>query len=343
MSQQYKMYGQIREVEISSNDNYIKRDDAGKVENRDFGLYEYDGDPENGDNSVKKTREVAVPPKEETKTPEAPTPTPKAETPQSKGWSLKVTYEHIDINFKIKFTNDDKSNVCEVSMFNLSKSTRDKIIEGSFIRVTAGYEEFKGVIFVGVVDNLANVQSDSGDVETKLICTPNAVSWNTTFVNQSWAKNSSAQEVARQIISMAGWNVASLNVGDLKYSGGKVFRKPAKDTNTILFFDNGKVYLHPEKSSVMKTIILKPMEGLLGSPEKKIRSEKKLKSALSKGSKKPKITYNVKSALRYDYQADTKIVIKGSKHIDPIPMKIFKGEHIATDSDFHTNMELVPL
>lgn len=248
--------------------------------------------------------------------------------------AFKITYNEIDINFKIHFTNDKNSNVCEINLYNLSMSTINNIKKDAYIKVKAGYEDFNGYIFIGKIDNVS-ISENRGDRLTTLNCTPDVVSWNNEFVNKSWSRGIKAKDIVEQIVTMVGWSIGSLDIKDLQYNGGKVFRKLARncleeiarDTNSLLYFNNGIVYMYPANKIFKKTIVLSPQNGLIETPKKEYNKANKRES------------YKIKSALRYDFQEDIIIRINDSKYIDPVDLKIINGVHHATDSDFYTELE----
>lgn len=248
--------------------------------------------------------------------------------------SYIVDYNHIDINFDIKFTNDSDNNMCTVELYNLSDSTLSKMKPESDIRVKAGYEEFNGYIFIGKIDKIETNLSGNDRV-TKFYCTPNAQAWNNAFINKSWSRGIKIEDVARQVINLSGWKIGQLSVGDGVYNGGKVFRKYArhcleeiaKDTNSMLYFKNDTVYMYPKDYILKKKIVLAPGDGLLESPTKNINQKDNTE------------TYKIKTALRYDYEEDVILVIQGSQFIEPVELKIKKGSHKATDTDFYTELE----
>lgn len=246
----------------------------------------------------------------------------------------KIDYNSIDINFDILFTNDSNNNMCTIELFNLSDSTLLNIKPESDIRLKAGYEEFNGYIFIGKIDKV-ETNLNKNDRVTKLYCTPNSQSWNNAFINKSWSRGIKAQEIAKQIIELSGWNVGELSIGELVYNGGKVFRKYAKDcleeiardTNSLLYFRNKTVYMYPKNYMLKKKIIVEPENGLIESPTKTINQKDNTE------------TYTIKTALRYDYEEDTIVVVKNSKFIEPVELKIKKGTHKATDNEFYTELE----
>lgn len=252
--------------------------------------------------------------------------------------AYKITYEDIDINFKIYFTNDKNSNICEIRMYNLSTNTINNIKKENHIKVKSGYEDFNGDIFIGKIDNVST-QLDGLDRVTILTCSPDATSWNNEFINKSWRKGIKAKEIVQQIASMVGWSIGMLDIGELQYNGGKVFRKLAKnclqeiakDTNSLLYFNNGIIYMYPANKIFKKTIVLSPLNGLLDTPIKDISNNKKEE------------IYKIKCGLRYDFQEDTIIRIENSKYIDPVDLKITSGVHVANDNEFYSELECMKI
>ncbi|MGL5049282.1 MAG: phage protein [Fusobacteriaceae bacterium] len=284
-----------------------------------------------------------------------------------------IDYTDLDINFDIKFTNDSNPNMCSIDVYNMSKEHRDLITTKAKVQLRAGYEDFHGYIFEGEINNVVHNLESSGDIITKLICTPSSLEWNKTFINKSWARYVTHEFVAKDICSEAGWTFSELKFSQEKrYAGGKIFRKRAKDAlqeiasdnNLTLYFNNGVVSMYPKGYSPKKTIIVGPEEGLLDSPiasykddntkiektkEQKDKEkmenksltpdQKKAKKAEEKRNKTQILTYNIKTALRYDYTEDTIIRVKNSKYVDEVDLKIVNGTHKASDGDFYTELE----
>lgn len=253
---------------------------------------------------------------------------------QAEESSYIIDYDQIDINFNIKFTNDSKSNMCTIELYNLSDATLSNMKPELDIRVKAGYEDYNGYIFVGKIDRIETTLNDVDRV-TKFYCSPNSQSWNNTFINKSWSRGVRIEEVARQVINLSNWKIGKLEVGSGVYNGGKVFRKYsrhcleeiASDTNSMLYFKNDTVYMYPKAHILKKKIILSPGNGLLEIPTKNINQKKNTE------------TYTLKTALRYDYEEDVIVVVQDSKYIEPVELKIKKGTHKATDNEFYTELE----
>lgn len=248
--------------------------------------------------------------------------------------AIIIDYDNLDIDFNISFQNSKNINTCNLTLYNLSHDTLSKIKAEDAIRIKAGYEEFNGYIFTGKIDYVSTNKTNL-DVETKIICTPDSSSWNMAFISQSWARNTLATTIVKQIIELANWQVGHLEVKDIKYQGGKVFRNNARfcleeiaeDTNSLLYFNNGLVYMYPKDKTFKKTITLKPTDGLIETPVVTVNKSTKITS------------YKIKTALRYDYQSDTILKIEDSDYISAVDLKIIQGKHVASDSDFFSELD----
>jgi len=248
--------------------------------------------------------------------------------------AITLTYDSLDINFTVQFQSSSDSNVCTLSVYNLAPATIAKITTGDPIRIKAGYEEFNGYIFTGKVDYVKTTR-EGGDSLTKITCTPDVTSWNITYISKSWNKGITASEVTKQIISLAGWEIGSIDIeDDVTYQGGKMFRNNArycleeiaKDTNSTLYFNNRLVYMYAKDKEFKKTITVSPSNGLLDYPTTEVNKTTNITS------------YKIKTALRYDYQEDTIIKVEDSDYIDAVNLKIIDGTHHATDSEFYTEL-----
>ena len=62
-------------------------------------------------------------------------------------------YEQLDIDFEVKCTDDNKSDIATIKLYNLSETTRRKLKLNQDVSIDAGYRELHGVIFNGMYSN----------------------------------------------------------------------------------------------------------------------------------------------------------------------------------------------
>ncbi|WP_149023953.1 hypothetical protein [Listeria grandensis] len=75
---------------------------------------------------------------------------------------------NLHIEFEVEFDDDSKPNISSVSIYNLSQTSRSRIVKGANIAITAGYrKDGTGVILQGKITNVTN-NKDGVDRITKI-------------------------------------------------------------------------------------------------------------------------------------------------------------------------------
>lgn len=75
---------------------------------------------------------------------------------------------NLHIEFEVEFDDDSKPNISSVSIYNLSQTSRSRIVKGANIAITAGYrKDGTGVILQGKITNVTN-NKDAVDRITKI-------------------------------------------------------------------------------------------------------------------------------------------------------------------------------
>ena len=67
---------------------------------------------------------------------------------------LVFDYEDIDVEFDVKCTDDNKSDIATIKIYNLSETTKNKIQANQIVNIDAGYRELHQSIFGGLVENI---------------------------------------------------------------------------------------------------------------------------------------------------------------------------------------------
>lgn len=171
---------------------------------------------------------------------------------------LLFDFEELDIEFNIKCTSDNKSDVATIDIYNLTDETKNKLKKGQFVSINAGYRELQGTIFNGVVDSVRSYRSEN-DIVTTITATPNNFLYANTIVNTQFKAGITARQILDTLNKQTAFNIDIKGLGkNITYPNGKVFsnRLPnvisvlAKDTNsnvrvensTIIFTEKGKIY-----------------------------------------------------------------------------------------------------
>ncbi len=78
---------------------------------------------------------------------------------------LLITIDDLDIEFTVENDTNNQSGTAEITIFNLSDSSKAKIKKDTPIQLKAGYKDDYGIIFYGTVDKVWD-EWQQGDVKT---------------------------------------------------------------------------------------------------------------------------------------------------------------------------------
>ena len=248
-------------------------------------------------------------------------------------------YEELDIDFEVKCTDDNKSDIATIKLYNLSETTRQKLKLNQDVSIDAGYRELHGVIFNGIVESIS-ISRDENDFITTIEATPNNRAYTNTIINRQFKAGIKASEVIKQIEKMCNFTMVIKELGkDTIYPNGKVFSGRlsnvipilARDTGTICRFTNTTIeFKLPNKvySSVLH----------LGGEQGLIRIDKKMdKAEIKKDSKKDNKSSkkNNKSSGKQKFDIECLLIplIKIGQLLE-IESTTFKGKVVVKECSF---------
>ena len=150
-------------------------------------------------------------------------------------------YEQLDIDFEVKCTDDNNSDIATIKLYNLSETTRQKLKLNQDVSIDAGYRELHGVIFNGIVENITTSR-DENDFITTIEATPNNRAYTNTIINRQFKAGIKASEVIKQIEKMCNFTMDIKELGkDTVYPNGKVFSGRLSNVIPILARDTGTI------------------------------------------------------------------------------------------------------
>lgn len=257
--------------------------------------------------------------------------------------SLLFDFEDIDIDFDIKCTDDNKSDVAKIKIYNLSETTKQKIKQNQDVSITAGYEEMNGVIFNGIVESIQHSREES-DIVTTITATPNNRAYTNTIINRQFKAGIKASEVIKQLEKMCNFKMDIKElVKDTVYPNGKVFSNRlsnvisvlAKDTSTIARFTNTTIEFKAPNKSYSSVLKLSGEQGLIRIEKKQEQSQKKEKEDNKKSEKKKqsKDKKNEKEQDKYDIEALLVPIIKIGQLLE-IESTLWKGQGIVKECSY---------
>ena len=254
-------------------------------------------------------------------------------------------YEQLDIDFEVKCTDDNKSDIATIKLYNLSETTRQKLKLNQDVSIDAGYRELHGVIFNGIVESIVT-KRDENDFITIIEATPNNRAYTNTIINRQFKAGIKASEVIKQIEKMCNFTMDIKELGkDTVYPNGKVFSGRlsnvipilARDTGTIARFTNTTIEFKLPNKVYSSVIHLGGEQGLIRIDKKMDKADiKKDEKKASKNSKSKKNNNNKtsgKGKQKFDIECLLIPLIKIGQLLE-IESTTFKGKVVVKECDF---------
>ena len=240
-------------------------------------------------------------------------------------------YEQLDIDFEVKCTDDNKSDIATIKLYNLSEATKQKLKENQDVSIDAGYRELHGVIFNGIVESITTSR-DENDFITTIEATPNNRAYTNTIINRQFKAGIKASEVIKQIEKMCNFTMDIKELGkDTVYPNGKVF------SGTISRFTNTSIEFKLPNKVYSSVIHLGGEQGLIRVDKKMdkadIKKDEKKASKNSKSKKKSNNKTSEKGKQKFDIECLLIPLIKIGQLLE-IESTTFKGKVVVKECDF---------
>ena len=251
-------------------------------------------------------------------------------------------YEQLDIDFDVKCTDDNNSDIATIKLYNLSETTRQKLKLNQDVSIDAGYRELHGVIFNGIVESIVT-KRDENDFITIVEATPNNRAYTNTIINRQFKAGIKASEVIKQIEKMCNFTMDIKELGkDTVYPNGKVFSGRlsnvitilARDTGTIARFTNTTIEFKLPNKVYSSVLHLGGEQGLIRIDNKMDKADIKKKE--KNGSKKDKNKKNESNKQKFDIECLLIPLIKIGQLLE-IESTTFKGKVVVKECNFTTS------
>ena len=248
-------------------------------------------------------------------------------------------YEQLDIDFEVKCTDDNKSDIATIKLYNLSETTRQKLKLNQDVSIDAGYRELHGVIFNGIVESVTTSR-DENDFITIIEATPNNRAYTNTIINRQFKAGIKASEVIKQIETMCNFTMDIKELGkDTIYPNGKVFSGRlsnvipilARDTGTICRFTNTTIEFKLPNKVYSSVIHLGAEQGLIRIDKKMDKAD--IKKDEKKSNKKNSSKKNNSGKQNFDIECLLIPLIKIVQLLE-IESTTFKGKVVVKECDF---------
>ena len=246
-------------------------------------------------------------------------------------------YDELDVEFEVKCTDDNKSDLATIKLYNLSDTTLQKLKLNQDVSIDAGYRDIHGVIFNGIVESISTSR-DENDFITTIEATPNNRAYANTIINRQFKAGIKASEVIKQIGTMCNFTMDIKELAkDTVYPNGKVFSGRlsnvipilARDTGTICRFTNTTIEFKLPNKAYSSVLHLGGEQGLIRIDKKmdkadiKEKDNKKAKKDNSKATNKAK----------FDIECLLIPLIKIGQLLE-IESTLFKGQVIVKECNF---------
>ena len=185
--------------------------------------------------------------------------------------------DKLRMSFECEKTIKSDPNLSVIRVYNLSESTRDRIVSGEFkyLRFEAGYEELS-LLFMGDIINPV-VKKDGADIITEIQVADGFKSITQSVANVTLKAGSTDKDVAKMV--MSGVEIGTIDTPTIKpLSRGKVLNGDsrfimnniAKNQNADWHVQDGKLNVLPKNKAFARDegFVISQETGLIGTPEK---------------------------------------------------------------------------
>lgn len=251
-------------------------------------------------------------------------------------------YDELDVEFEVKCTDDNKSDLATIKLYNLSDTTLQKLKLNQDVSIDAGYRELHGVIFNGIVESISTSR-DENDFITTIEATPNNRAYANTIINRQFKAGIKASEVIKQIGTMCNFTMDIKELGkDTVYPNGKVFSGRlsnvipilARDTGTICRFTNTTIEFKLPNKAYSSVLHLGGEQGLIRIDKKMDKADIKEKNEKSTNKKAKKDNSKATSNKpKFDIECLLIPLIKIGQLLE-IESTLFKGQVIVKECSF---------
>lgn len=251
-------------------------------------------------------------------------------------------YDELDVEFEVKCTDDNKSDLATIKLYNLSDTTLQKLKLNQDVSIDAGYRDIHGVIFNGIVESISTSR-DENDFITTIEATPNNRAYANTIINRQFKAGIKASEVIKQIGTMCNFTMDIKELAkDTVYPNGKVFSGRlsnvipilARDTGAVCRFTNTTIEFKLPNKAYSSVLHLGGEQGLIRIDKKMDKADIKEKNEKSTNKKAKKDNSKATSNKpKFDIECLLIPLIKIGQLLE-IESTLFKGQVIVKECNF---------
>ena len=186
---------------------------------------------------------------------------------------VTIKSSDLDLEFTVKFDDDMKPNDAEITIYNLSKNTRNQLKKGKTISIEAGYKGDTGVIFEGYISKSHTIKEEA-EVVTTIKCVDDIKDH--TITETTYAAGTKASYILKNLLNKTGLKIAVFKMrrdwtyeDEEKVDGDLMdnIKKYSEVCGVSTYIKNGKIYSRHISEGDNVYFELSADTGLIGSPE----------------------------------------------------------------------------
>lgn len=248
--------------------------------------------------------------------------------------------EALDIQFSVPFDDDTEANEAEITIYNLTRDTREKLKKDNKITIEAGYHTDTGVIFSGYITK-RKTKHDGVDIVTTLYAIDSRALKERKIKSKSYKKGVKASTILKDLVSMIKMPVGAFKTKrDYTYKDSVTvegelmdsIKKYAQVCGVSTYVNKGKIYVRSLKEGDNTKFTVEPSTGLLSVEEfdEEVTAEKY----------KDKIK-GYKLSMLLQHRITTASIIKLHSQDVKGTYRVRSGEHTFDGTDMLTEIEVV--
>ncbi|MFB6475780.1 hypothetical protein ACFCW7_23250 [Paenibacillus glucanolyticus] len=251
--------------------------------------------------------------------------------------NLTISSKDLNIDFEVPFDDDPDPNESIITVYNLSEDTINRIKRDQPLSLLVGYEGDEGVILTGRVSK-SQTRFDGPDKRTEVYVIDGAKLDDKKTVKKTYKKNIRASQVINDLLPKLGLPVAALRLPkDKTYASGlsvngsiaNKINELCRDCGASFYISRGKIYIRSIKEGDDIKFKLSSETGLIENPTP---FEEENDGKIIRG-------YHVSCLLQH--RITTGSIIEISSKTVKGKFRVRNGNHIAADTDFFTEMDVL--
>lgn len=253
---------------------------------------------------------------------------------------LAIKNEALDITFTVPFDDDAEANEAEITIYNLSKTSREKIKKDQKITIEAGYKGDVGVIFSGYVTK-KKTKHERVDIATTIYAADSRALKERKVKSKSYKGGVKASAILRDLVAMIKMPVGAFKIRrDYTYKDSvtvegelmESIRKYAQVCGVSTYVNKDKIYVRSLKEGDNTKFTVESATGLLSVEEfeEEVTAEKY----------KDKIK-GYKISMLMQHRITTASIIKLQSKDVKGTFRVRSGEHTYDGTDMLTEIEVV--